>query len=92
MITFSNCVKNRRVIISLSICFKNFLTTNGVVDVKQISNNSGMNSAKHERTPHISSGEIISESKHLKDQLGPCVRDVTFFGPKEVSWIPLSVT
>ena len=59
-------VKNRGVIISLSICFKNFLTTNGVFDVKQISNYSGMKSAKHERNPHISSGEIISESKHLK--------------------------
>ena len=64
------CVTNGQVFISLSICFKNFLTTNGVVDVKQISNNSGMNSAKHERNPHISSGEIISESKHLKRSVG----------------------
>ena len=32
--TFSSCVSNRRVIISLSICLKNFLTRNNVVDVK----------------------------------------------------------
>ena len=31
-------------------------------------------------------------SKHLKGQLVPSVSDVTFFGPKEVSWSPLSVT
>ena len=29
------------------------------------------------------------ESKHLKGQLDPPVSDVTFFGSKEVSWIPL---
>ena len=40
-------VTNRQVYISLSICFKNFLTKNIVVDVKQISNNSGMKSAKN---------------------------------------------
>ena len=28
------------------------------------------------------------ESKHLKGQLVPPVSDVTFFGPKEVSWSP----
>ena len=31
-------------------------------------------------------------SKHLKCQLDPPVSDVTCFAPKEVSWIPLSVT
>ena len=35
---------------------------------------------------YISSKHCIS--KHLKDQLGPPVSDVTFFGPKEVSWDP----
>ena len=38
-------VTNRRVFVSLSICFKNFLTRNIVVDVKQISNNSGIKTA-----------------------------------------------
>ena len=32
------------------------------------------------------------ESKHLKGQLGPRVRHVTFFGSKKVSWGPASVT
>ena len=31
-------------------------------------------------------------SKHLKGQLDPPVSDVTLFAPKEVGWIPLSVT
>ena len=31
-------------------------------------------------------------SKHLKGQLDPPVSNVTFFGPKEVSWTPLLVT
>ena len=35
---------------------------------------------------------LILASKHLKGQLDPPVCDVTFFGSKEVSWIPLSVT
>ena len=29
-----------------------------------------------------------SKSKHLKGQLDPPVSNVTFFGPKEVSWTP----
>ena len=28
------------------------------------------------------------KSKHLKGRLAPPVSDVTFFGPKEVSWSP----
>ena len=32
MITFSSCVKNRRIIISLSTCLKNFLTRNNEVN------------------------------------------------------------
>ena len=77
---------NGRVFISLSICFKNFLKRNIAVDVKHISNNSGMKSTKkHRRNLNISGGEKISESKHLNGQLDPPVRDVTFFNQKEVS-------
>ena len=51
---------------------ENFLTRNIVADVTQISNNSGMKyTKKHGRNPNNSGGEIISESKHLKGQLGP---------------------
>ena len=39
--------------------------------------------------PQIFSSAPIS--KHLKGQLDPPVGDVTFFGSKEVSWIPLLV-
>ena len=31
---------------------------------------------------------IPPPSKHLKGQLDPPVSNVTFFGPKEVSWTP----
>ena len=33
-------------------------------------------------------GEYMRKSKHLKGQLDPPVSNVTFFGPKEVSWTP----
>ena len=79
-------VMNGRVFISLSICFKNFLTRYIAVDVKQMSNISGMKSIqKHRRNLNISGGEQNSESKHLNGQLDPPVRDVTFFNQKEVS-------
>ena len=45
-------VTNGRVFISLSICAKNFLTRNIVVDVKQMINNSGMKSAKISYIPY----------------------------------------
>ena len=35
---------------------------------------------------------ILVKSKHLKGHLDPPFGDVTFFGSKEVSWIPLLVT
>ena len=41
--------------------FQELLTRNDVVDVKQKSNNSEMESEKLERNPNLSGGEIISE-------------------------------
>ena len=32
--------------------------------------------------------DVDFKSKHLKGRLGPRVRDVTFYAPKEVGWSP----
>ena len=66
MITCSCRVKSRQVIISLSICFKSFLTRNNVVDVKQISYNSEMKSSATRRCPCLAScvKREANRSKH----------------------------